>query len=205
MLSRRSLELRPDLPGLPQALITREDLIDCGLARQVLAQAHARADEILSNAQAASEALLKKAHDEFWLQANAQLERWQQQHSALCQGIESSASQVVNQALQQLLDDVPQQGRITALLEQLLRTQCPPLSATLRCHPQALEHVRQWLGSQPDSPWQLQTDDHLDTQALVLVTACEDLRIDWAGASALLRSQACEGTRHAVPATESYT
>ena len=31
MLSRRSLELRPDLPGLPQALITREDLIDCGL------------------------------------------------------------------------------------------------------------------------------------------------------------------------------
>jgi len=84
MLSRRSLELRPDLPGLPQALITREDLIDCGLARQVLAQAHARADEILSNAQAASEALLKKAHDEFWLQANAQLERWQQQHSALC-------------------------------------------------------------------------------------------------------------------------
>lgn len=204
MLSRQVIELRPGTPGLHQTLITRENLIDCGQVNQVLAQAQAKADELLSNAQAASEILLKKAHNEFWQQANVQLEHWQREHNALCQGVESSASRVVNQALQLLLEDIPQPARICALLEQLLRTQCPPLSATLRCHPQALENIRQWLGTQPDSPWHLQTDEHLDTLALVLVTAREDLRIDWVTtATALLGSEPTEGTRQAVPATES--
>ena len=203
MLSRRTIELRPGAPGLPQTLITRENLIDCGQAHQVLAQAKAQADELLSNAQAASEALLKKAHDEFWQQANAMLTRWQLEHRALCQGIESSASTVVNQTLRHLFDEVPQPARIAALLEHLLRAQCPPVYAMLRCHPKALENTRQWLSTRPDNPWQLQTDERLDTLALVLVTASEDLRIDWATAiETLLMPAPSDGTDHAAAATE---
>ena len=203
MLSRRTTELRPGAPGLPQTLITRENLIDCGQAHPVLAQAKAQADELLSNAQAASEALLKKAHDEFWQQANAMLTRWQLEHRALCQGIESSASTVVNQTLRHLFDEVPQPARIAALLEHLLRAQCPPVYAMLRCHPKALENTRQWLSTRPDNPWQLQTDERLDTLALVLVTASEDLRIDWATAiETLLMPAPSDGTDHAEAATE---
>ena len=65
MLSRRTIELRPGAPGLPQTLIARENLIDCGQVNQVLEQAKAQAEELLSHAHAASEALLKKAHGEF--------------------------------------------------------------------------------------------------------------------------------------------
>ena len=206
MLSRRTIRLRPGTPGLPQTLITHENLIDCGLVKQVLAQAQAQADELLGNTQAASEDLLIKARGEFWQQANRQLECWQQAYSALCQGIESNASQVVNQTLRQLFDEVPQATRIAALLRQLLRAQCPPPSATLRCHPQALEDVRQWLDTQPDTAWRLQTDERLDTRALVLVTPGEDLRIDWATAiGALLIPVADDGTDHPQPATEWLT
>ena len=179
MLSRRTIELRPGPPGLPQALISSQTLIDCGQASEILTQARAEADQLLSNAQHAAEALRQKAHDEFWQQANAHLERWQQEHRALCEAIESNASQVVNLALAQLLDEVPPQIRINALLRQLLQVQCPPLDATLRCHPQMLAPVQHWLSAHPGSSWQLQTDDRLDSQALVLVTAQHDLRIDW--------------------------
>ncbi|EPJ94360.1 HrpE/YscL family type III secretion apparatus protein [Pseudomonas psychrophila] len=194
MLSRRTLKLRPGAPGLHQTLITRENLIDCGQVNQVLAQAKAQADELLSTAQATSQALLKKAHAEFW----------QLEHLALCKGIESSASTVVNQTLRHLFDEVPQPARIVALLEHLLRAQCPPANATLRCHPQALERIGQWLSTHPDTSWQLQTDEHLDTQALVLVTVREDLRIDWATAIEALLIPACtDGTDDDVAATES--
>lgn len=111
MLSRRTIELRPGAPGLPQTLITRENLIDCGQVNQVLEQAKAQAEELLSHAHAASEALLKKAHGEFWQQANAQLSHWQLEQRALCQGIESNASTVVNQALLHLFDEVPHPGQ----------------------------------------------------------------------------------------------
>lgn len=37
MLSLRTIELRPGTPGLPQTLITRENLIDCSQIDQLLA------------------------------------------------------------------------------------------------------------------------------------------------------------------------
>ena len=203
MLSRRKIELRPDTPGLPQTLITRQQLIDCGQVSEVLARARAQAVELLRNAQEASDVLLENARGEFWLQANGQLERWQMEHGTLCEGLESSASQVVNQALRHLLEDLPQQARITALLKQLLRAQCPPSSATLRCHPQARDDVQQWLNTRADNVWQLQTDERLDPQTLALVTVQGDLRIDWpATLETLLLPADIHGTDEALPATE---
>lgn len=204
MLTRRTLELRPGAHGLPQVLISRQTLTDCARADEILAQARAQADQLLSRAQTAAETLLRKAHDEFWQQANAQLACWQRDHRALCQAIESSATQVVNLALSQLLDEVPPPARINTLLTQLLQAQCPPLSATLRCPPQALAQVRQWLGTCPDSLWQLQTDERLAPQALVLVTEQYDLRIDWATTShAALIPDQDDGTDPAATTTES--
>ena len=203
MLSLRTIELRPGTPGLPQTLITREDLTDCGQIAPLLARAHAQADELLSNARSASEALLKEAHKQFWQQANAQLARWQLEHNSLCQGIESSASRVVNQALRCIFDEVPQQARIAALLKHVMQAQCPPASATLRCHPQALEDIQQWLATLPANPWQLQTDDRLAPQSLVLVTPRADLRIDWATTiGALLIPAPADGTEYPMPTTE---
>ena len=203
MLTRRTIELQPGATGLPQVLISSQTLIDCGLASEVLTQARAQADELLSNAKNAAETLLQRAHSEFWQQANAHLARWQQEHGALCQTIETSASQVVNQALEQLLGEVPPQMRINALLAQLLPAQCPPLNATLRCHPQMLAPVQRWLSTHPDTAWQLQADERLDICALVLVTAQHDLRIDWATTlKALLIPMTTDGTDPAGATTE---
>lgn len=182
MLARRKIELQPNAPGLPHALITRQTLVDCGQAHTLLERTQHMADELLSKAQQASDIRLEQAQREFWKQANAQLKHWQGEHTAMHDALESCATQVVNLALRHLLDDIPQQTQIDALLKQLLRAQCPPLSATLRCHPHAHETIRQWLSSQANSLWQLQSDERLDTQALVLVTALGDLRLDWPAA-----------------------
>lgn len=204
MLTRRKIELRPNAPGLPHALITRQTLIDCGQAHALLARAQRMADELLGNAQQASDIRLEQAQREFWQHANAQLESWQREHGAMRDALESCATLVVNQALRHLLDDIPQPAQIGAMLKQLLSAQCPPLSATLRCHPQAHETVRQWLSSsQANTLWQLQSDERLDVQALVLVTAQGDLRLAWpAAVEMLLLPVTTHGTDLPVPATD---
>lgn len=203
MLLRRKIELRSEAPGLPSALITHKVLIDCGQAQCVLAHARVMAEELLSTAQTESDTRLEVAHHTFWKRANAQLKRWQSEHQTQCKEMESNATAVVNQALQQLLDDVPPQARIAALLKQLLRTQCPPLDATLRCHPHAHAHIREWLNTQTDTVWQLQIDERLDTQALVLATALGDFCIDWRSTTGLLLlPEATEGTDQQLPATQ---
>ena len=203
MLSRRKIELRPGGPGLPLTLITRQDLIDCGQAHEVLAHARARADELLSTTQKISEAQLEQARGEFWQQANAQLSHWQMEQARICEALESCATSLVNQALQLLLNDVPPDAQIAALLAQLLRAHCPPVSATLRCHPQAAADVQRWLSGRNDALWQLQSDERLPPRMLVLVTAQGDLRIDWPTALETLQLPAStHGTVQALPATE---
>ncbi|MBM1193014.1 type III secretion system stator protein SctL [Pseudomonas weihenstephanensis] len=179
MLLRRKIELRADLPGLPSLLMPHQTLLDCGQAQQMLAQAHRKVDALLRAAHTASEAACEKARSEFWDMANAQLAQWATQHSALCQALESNATQVVNQALLHLLDEVPPTSRITALLAQLLRVQCPSLSTVLRCHPDAQESIQQWLSTHVENVWQLEPDESLPPLSLVLVSEHGDLHIDW--------------------------
>lgn len=202
MLLHRKIALRTEAPGLPSVLITHRVLIDCGQAQCVLARAKEMASKLLSTAKAESDARLKDAQHTFWALANAQLKHWQMEHQAQSAEMESHATAVVNQALHHLLDDTPPQARIAALLTQLLRTQCPPLTATLRCHPSTLENVAQWLSTRTDIEWQLQLDDRLDTQSLVLATERADFCIDWlATKNALLLPEASEGTDQHMPAT----
>lgn len=195
MLLRRKIELRADVSGLPSVIITHKELIDCGQAQGVLVRAQVMARDLLNAAKTESDARLKKAQHTFWAQANSQLKRWQMEHLAQSRALESNATAVVNHALHHLLADVPPQARIAALLEQLLRTQCPPLDAILRCHPHAIVHIRQWLKTQTDTVWQLQTDERLDPQALVLTTEQGEFCIDWCSTiSSLSLPEATEGT-----------
>lgn len=203
MLSRRKIQLRHDSPGLPRALLTQQNLIDCGQAHAVVTRAQAMAEDLLNNAQHASDTLLEQARYDFLQKANAQLTIWQIEHKAMFEKLESCATLVVNQALQHLFDEIPQEARVAALLGQLLRAQYPPASAILRCHPKAFEVIQQWRSTQLSDLWELQTDEHLEPQALVLVTAQEDLRISWpATTEMLLLAEAEHGTDHAVPATD---
>lgn len=202
MLVRRKIELRAEAAGLPSVLITHKELIDCGQAQCTLTRAREMAKALLSTAQTESDARLEAALQTFWERANTQLKCWQTEHQAQREEIESNATAVVNQALHHLLGDVPPPARIAALLEQLLRTQCPPLDATLRCHSHAHAHIRQWLNAQTDTVWQLQIDERLDTQALVLATELGDFCIDWRStAGLLLLPEATEGTDQQMPAT----
>lgn len=202
MLLRRKIELRAEAAGLPSVLITHKELIDCGQAHSVLIRAQVMARDLLRAAKTESDMRLRKAQHTFWTLAKAQLKRWKMEHLAQSSEIESNATAVVNHALHHLLSDIPPQTRIAALLSQLQRTQCPPLVATLRCHPHTHEYVEQWLNTHAGIEWQLQLDEHLDTQALVLVTELGDLYIDWRSAkNALLLQETTDGTDQCMPAT----
>lgn len=179
MLARRLVEIRAGGPGLVQPLISRETLIDCGRAEALLAQAHERAAALLQEAERQAAAQLAEAQRAFWQQAEQQLKHWEQERLQMNRLLETHASQLVNQALQQLLGETPQPVRLQALLNQLLASQSEPVSATLRCHPQVRDCVQHWLDQQPATPWRLQPDASLADDEVQLSTEQGDFQLDW--------------------------
>lgn len=187
MLARRLVELRAGAPRLAQPLIRRETLIDCGRAEAVLAHAQEQAAALLQEAERHAEAQLAEARQAFWQQAEHQLMRWEQERLEINRLLESHASQLVNQALQQLLGETPEPARLNALLKQLSASQSEPVSATLRCHPQVRDTVQRWLDQQPATPWRLQPDASLADDEVRLSTEQGDFQLDWRSACEALQ------------------
>lgn len=186
MLCHRKIELCPNSPRLPQPLISRETLVDCGRADQLLRQTKERARRLLRQAKQQCEEQRNEASHEFWERANRQLKHWQMERELMCNALEQSASKLTNQALRCVLEEVPSDQRITVLLRQLLEIQSPAPDMTLRCHPLVRNDVMRWISEQENTLWNLQSDDTLDTQGLVLETSEGDFRIDWASSMEVL-------------------
>jgi len=179
MLRRQKIELHKAATGLQHTLIPRETLADCAQANQLLSRANAQADEMLRQAEAQCEALLEKATVEFWQRAESQLKRWERERQAMCDSLERHATSITKQAIRCLLDDTVEAQRLAALLKQLLASQVSQVNATLLCHPQEIEEVKQSLANHRATLWKLQPDDTIGPQTLVLKTDEGDFRISW--------------------------
>ncbi|MFL7961152.1 type III secretion system stator protein SctL [Pseudomonas kielensis] len=187
MLARRSLELRPDGQGLLQPYIARETLIDCARAQVVLEQAQAQATQLLERAGEDADAVVRNAQAQFLNSAEAVLAAWEAQRQAMWERIETSAAQLVNEALGVLLDEVPDPTRIEALVRQLAHRQHDPVSAPLRCHPDDLAHLVHSLGDRDGCPWTPVADASMARQQLQLETPGGTFLLDWTSAIEALR------------------
>lgn len=179
MFCPRKIDLTHDVQGRPPTLITQEMLGEAALAHQLLQRAKLQADQLLKQVQAQREQLLEQASLEFWQRANAQLKQWESERQAMSASLEYYASSFANQALRSVLEEVPPEQRLTALIKQLLLTQLPPVQATLRCHPLERDNLEHCLANHGATPWLLRPDESLKPQALVLETLEGDFRIDW--------------------------
>jgi len=187
MFARRSLELRPNGQGLLQPYIARETLADCTRAQVVIEQAQAQAAQLLERAAEEADAVVLQAQAQFWNNAETVLAAWDAQRQAMWERIETSAAQLVNEALGTLLDNVPDQARIDALVRQLAYRQNDPVSATLRCHPEDLAHLTQSLGSDDRRPWTPVADADMARYQLKLETPGGTFLLDWSTAVEALR------------------
>lgn len=187
MLARRSLELRPDGQGLSQPYIARETLVDCARAQVILEQAQVQAAQLLERASAEADATVLEAQAQFWGKAETLLAAWETQRQAMWERIETSAAHVVNEALGTLLNEVPEQARIDALVRQLTSRQDDPVSATLRCHPEDLASLMQSLGTDGKRPWTPVADADMERHQLKLETPGGTFQLDWPTAVKTLR------------------
>ncbi|KAA0947056.1 MULTISPECIES: type III secretion system stator protein SctL [unclassified Pseudomonas] len=179
MLCHRKIELHNGTQGLPQTLIPQETLIHCGQASRLLARAQTQVRELLQQAKQQRAELLEQALQAFRTNAEAQLSQLKIEHQKMCDGLEQSATSLVNQALRCLLEETPPAQRLAALLKQLLATQLPPVKATLLCHPLDREPVESWLSGHEELPWSLRIGDTPSAQTLVLKTEEGDFCVDW--------------------------
>ncbi|CAM3384770.1 MULTISPECIES: type III secretion system stator protein SctL [Pseudomonas] len=179
MLARRKINLLADSQRQPHPLIPRETLTDYAQAHQVLSRARAQANEMLKLAKEQSKAHLQKLTLEFWLRADAQLSRWNNDRQQMYDNLEEHATSITTQAIRLLLDDTPDPKRLAAMIKQLLANLPPAINATLFCNPHEIEDAKHCLASHSTTAWNLQPDETVKPQTLVLKTDEGDYHISW--------------------------
>lgn len=176
-------------------IISREQLKEHQQAQNILAQAERKAQMILDDAdqqrQAQWMASRQQAELAFWQQADPVLAAWQQQYQRLEAQVVEVMDAVLVQALEQLVGEVPEPARLTALLRQLLRVKSADELGDLYCHPLQHEQIATWLEQRPHLAWQLYVDEALPTTCLKLLTAHGELHLDWQQAVQRLNPPAC--------------
>jgi type III secretion protein L len=187
MLARRTLDLRPAGQGLLEPFIPRETLVDCGRAQAILEQAQAHATRLIQGAAEEAGAAVLQAQAQFWETAETVLATWEAERQAMWERIEASAAQLVNEALETLLNEVPDQARIDALVRQLASRQDGSVGATLRCHPDDWARLSQSLGSSGERPWTTVADASMGIHQLKLETSGGTFLLDWETAVNALR------------------
>jgi type III secretion protein L len=179
MLAKRTLELRRGDSTLSQPYLSRETLAACGRAEAVIEHAERYADDVREQAQQDRDALLKSAQMEFWGMAEAKLAEWERERQAMLAQIEATACHVVNAAITTLLDEVPDERRIAAVIQQIARLQSEPVAATIRCHPEDLASLSQSLEDLGERPWKVAADRETPRHCVRLTTDGGDFQLDW--------------------------
>ena len=190
MLTRRSLTLGGALPADAECLLRRETIEQCAAAQSIIDAAERQAAALLEQAQRHAEDLAREAREvasaEFWQQAEAFLDGWSKEQRQIGERTLELASRLVAQALTCLLDEVPEEARIHALLRQLRIAQAGGEGGELCCHPQLRPAVENWLEARRSCTWRIRDDETLDTGSLRLAAAHGDFVLSWGTAVAEL-------------------
>ncbi|MGP3591671.1 type III secretion system stator protein SctL [Vagococcus sp. WN89Y] len=164
-------------------ILRREEIALSTQAVSIIELAHEQAEAIReqARAEAAAEAqtLKREWEADFWQQAQTLLTEWQQQREEDEAQLVILAGNVLNEALQQLLDDVDDARRFHALLKQLLRLYPRQQPATLWCASEQEQAVSGWLAAEPQLCWTLCPDPALAKDSVRLVTGQGELIVNW--------------------------
>ncbi|MBX9447455.1 type III secretion system stator protein SctL [Dickeya chrysanthemi] len=183
MLTRRRLKLVAGTDVQEAELIRIEQLQQHQRGLAVIEEARQQADVLLDEARRQAHESIAvatgQAEQQFWRQADEILRGWQQEREQMESWLVSQCSQLLNDAMTQLLKTVPDAERYPALLRQLLRTQGGEGSGTLYCHPERQADVSAWLTEHSHLGWKLSNDDALAQDTLKLITAQGVMTLSW--------------------------
>jgi type III secretion protein L len=190
MLTRKSITLLNGTADLAP-VISRNQLAMQQQAEAILQQAQQQAAKIVAAAEQEAEAatlgIRQRAEEVFWAQADKMFTDWKQQQQQMESDVLLVMDSVLALALEQLLTEVPEPQRLSALLRLLLREKTQANQACLSCHPSQQQWVAAWLETYPHLSWQLQPDENLPPDSLKLVTTQGELSLDWQQATRLLQ------------------
>ncbi|MEI7377298.1 type III secretion system stator protein SctL [Dickeya chrysanthemi] len=183
MLTRRCLKLVAGTDVQEAELIRGEQLQQHQRGLAVIEEARQQADVLLDEARRQAQESIAvatgQAEQQFWRQADEVLRGWQQEREQMESWLVSQCSQLLTDAMTQLLKTVPDAERYPALLRQLLRTQGGEGSGTLYCHPERQADVSAWLTEHRHLGWKLSHDDALAQDTLKLITAQGVMTLSW--------------------------
>ncbi|PXV73950.1 type III secretion system stator protein SctL [Pantoea sp. PNA 03-3] len=190
MLIRRHIDLVNGKDDLAP-VISRHQLAVQVQARTIIQEAHQRAEKIISAAEQEAEAssllVRQRAEEAFWERADTMFMHWQKQQQQWESDVLSVMDVVLEQALEQLLTEVPESQRLQGLLRQLLLEKTQTDKATLCCHPSQQASIATMLENYSHLNWQLQPEESLPPDSLKLVTPQGELYLDWQLASQQLK------------------
>ncbi|WP_337013832.1 type III secretion system stator protein SctL [Pantoea sp. AS142] len=182
-------------PVISQAMLTVQQQ-----GEDILRQAQQQAEQILTAAEEEAVACKlrtqARAEQDFWHQADRLFAHWQQQQRQTESEVLAVMDNVLTLALEQLLTEIPEPQRLSALLRQLLRDKMRAEQASLCCHPSQQQPITEWLATHTHLSWQLQPDETLAVDNLKLITAQGELHLNWQQAvSQLLPSESGSSSR----------
>ncbi|OEC32661.1 type III secretion protein L [Pseudomonas cuatrocienegasensis] len=183
MLASRSLTLTPNRSTVNEPLLRREVLAQSLLAEELLDDARAQAQAIFDTAQAEVQALRQRceaeARAEVWKQAQGLLDDLRQQREVTLASIVEAAQELVQQALEIVLDELPDDKKVSAVLRQLTLAISNEESALIYCHPDQLTQLAHSLQEQGQRGWTLRGEPSLAPDALSLRTEQGDFSLSW--------------------------
>ncbi|MBU3057504.1 type III secretion system stator protein SctL [Pseudomonas indica] len=186
MLTRRTVRLNGAQLTEAEPLLRRELIEQHREAESIIETARLQAEALLDEARCQADALAREAREaataEFWQRAEAFFEDWREQQARMTEGLVDSACQLVSQALTTLLDEVPDEARIRALLRQLRTAQADGAGGELYCHPQARPAAEAWLSERSTCDWRIREDESLDVGSVRLVAEHGDFLLNWGDA-----------------------
>ncbi|MDX5626672.1 MULTISPECIES: type III secretion system stator protein SctL [unclassified Brenneria] len=163
-------------------------------SRSLMEHAQAQAAELLAQAERQVRQQIRQATEQaqadFWRQADALLQGFQQDREKLEQIWLMQSGQLLREALSRLLDEIPDDRRRAALLKQLLRQRQDDARGTLYCHPAQKDEVESWLQAHAHLDWRLAGDESLASDELKLITPCGVMSLSWRLAAERLMPEA---------------
>lgn len=157
MLTRRRITLLNGEDDL-SPVIDRAQLQLEQQGQHIIALARQQAEQILADAEEEAQSIRLRAQQQaeldFWQQADTLLAGWQQQRQDMEADVLPVVESVLAQALGQLLTDVPESQRLSALLRQLLREKikadqeaCTAIPHSRRRSPHGCNTMPIWRGN----------------------------------------------------------
>ncbi|MGK4332696.1 type III secretion system stator protein SctL [Lonsdalea quercina] len=183
MLTRKQLRLVTGRDTEEETVIKADRLQQHQRGLQVIETAERQAKALLADAESRAEAetgrTIRQAEARFMQQADDILRGWQQERAQMEAFMAEQAGQVLNDAMRQLVQDVPDEQRTSALLRQMLRHQSGEGRGVLYCHPEQQTQVANWLENHTHLGWQLAIDDVLNKDELQLMTPQGVMNLSW--------------------------